>query len=467
MNQANPNPKVTQLRPPSRWHDPLQLIQNNPPSHTGRIVLWAVAVLVFILILWATLGKLDIIATSEGKLVPQTLVKIVQPAESGVVKEILVNEGDTVKAGQVIARLDTTLANADKTGITNDLETHKMQVRRIEAELKDLPLLLLAKDDVNLFEQIQHQYLAHRKAHHDSLDQEQALLQKAEHERQSAIEILNKYAQMLPSQKKTADTYAELEKEGIVGNLISTEKQRAAIETAKNLDAQQASVAASHATISAQQKRIAQIKSNYQAELQKERAELEQKIGQLQPTLEKSSYRQGLMELKAPQDGTIKDIATTNVGAVVQPGSVIMTLVPKDEQLYADVNIKNEDVGFVQVGQSVQIKLATYPFQRYGMLTGKLTHLSVDATEANKPNTNYNGNNPNSIGSNDNPASTSATYKARIQLDQQILIDAQGNKHPLNAGMQVVAEIQQGKRSVLDYLLSSVQKAVSEAGRER
>ena len=123
------------------------------------------------------------------------------------------------------------------------------------------------------------------------------------------------------------------------------------------------------------------------------------------------------MELKAPQDGIIKDLATTTVGAVVQPGSVVMTLVPKDEQLYADVNIKNEDVGFIQIGQKVQIKLATYPFQRYGMLTGKLTHLSADATEASKGNaSNSNSNGNTGTTDNTNPATSVATYKARIQL---------------------------------------------------
>ncbi|MBR7798915.1 HlyD family type I secretion periplasmic adaptor subunit [Undibacterium fentianense] len=457
--------QVVQLRPPTRWHDPLQLIQNNPPSQIGRIVLWSVSMLVFILVIWAAFGKLDIIASSEGKLVPQTLVKIVQPAESGIIKELLVNEGDSVKAGQVIARLDTTLANADQSSINHDLHTQQMQVRRIQAELNDVPMQNKAGDDLSLFKQIYDQYLAHRKNHRDNVDQELALLQKAEHERKSAIEILSKYEQTLPSHKKTADAYADLEKEGIVTQSQSAEKQRAAIETQKNLDAQQATIAALNATIIAQQKRIIQLKSTYQSELQKELADIQQKIGQIQPNLAKSSYKQGLMELKAPQDGTIKDIATTTVGAVAQPGSVLMTLVPKDEQLYADVNIKNEDVGFVEVGQAVQVKIATYPFQRFGMLSGTLTHLSADATEVNKPHTT--GNNSNAAGTNENYASTIATYKARIQLDQQSLIDAQGNKHQLNAGMQIVAEINQGRRSVLEYLLSPVQKAINEAGRER
>ena len=177
------------------------------------------------------------------------------------------------------------------------------------------------------------------------------------------------------------------------------------------------------------------------------------------------------MELRAPQDGIIKDLATTTICAVVKPGSVVLTLVPKDEQLYADVQIKNEDVSFVQVGQSAQIKLAAYPFQRYVMLKGKVIHISADATETGKANpaAANNGNNSTSTGTSDNQntASSIATYKARIRLDQQQLIDAQGHKLSMTPGMQTVVEINQGKRSVLDYLLSPVQKVVGEAGRER
>jgi HlyD family secretion protein len=109
------------------------------------------------------------------------------------------------------------------------------------------------------------------------------------------------------------------------------------------------------------------------------------------------------------------------------------------------------------------------PFGCYGILTGKLTHLSADATELNKGNApSSNTSNANSgTTDNSNPATSIATYKARIQLARPTLLDAQGNKLLIAPGMQVVAEINQGKRSVLEYLLSPVQKAVSEAGRER
>lgn len=457
--------KVVQLRPPSRWHDPLRLIQDDAPSETGRIVLWVVSVLVLALIVWAIFGKLDIIATAEGKLVPQTLVKIVQPAEAGIVKQLLVKEGDVVKAGQVLAKLDPTLASADMEGIANDLKIQQMQVRRLEAELADQPMLPKAGDDPALYARVQNEYTARRKAYLDSLDQEKALLAKAEHEWKSASAILSKLEQTLPVYRQSAEAFSRLEKEGFIGGLAAAEKQREATEKAKDLDAQQSTVAALAATISAQQKRISQLQSTYKSELQKELADVKARISQLQPNLDKAVFREGLMELRAPQDGVIKDLATTTVGAVVQPGVVVMTLVPQGEQLFADVNIKNEDVGFVQVGQNAQIKLAAYPFQKYGMLTGKVVRISADSTELNPaaaPSDSDEGN-----GSSDANAAVFSTYKARVQLDSQELISPHGTKLLLTTGMQAVAEINQGKRTVLEYLLSPVQKAVSEAARER
>ncbi|HJV81885.1 HlyD family type I secretion periplasmic adaptor subunit, partial [Noviherbaspirillum sp.] len=410
-------------------------------------------------------GQLDIIASAEGKLAPQTLVKIVQPAEAGVLRQLLVDEGDAVKAGQVLARLDTTLASADKAGINSDLAIQQMQARRLNAELSDQPMLPKAGDDPKLYAQVQSQYAAHRKAYLDSLDQEKALLSKAEHERKSAAEILNKLEQTLPTYKRSAEAYATLQKDGFIGGIAAAEKQREAMEKAKDLDAQRSTVAALHSTIIAQQKRISQLQSTYRSELEKELADVQAKIAQLQPTLDKTVYREGLMELRAPQDGVIKDLATTTQGAVVQPGTVMMTLVPKGERLFADVNIKNEDVGFVREGQSAQIKLVAYPFQKYGMLTGKVVHVSADATEAAKANNQANG--KNKMKEDNEPVQGVLTYKARVQLDAQALKDPQGNNLRLTPGMQVVAEVNQGQQTVLEYLLSPVQKAVSEAGREK
>ena len=315
--------------------------------------------------------------------------------------------------------------------------------------------------------QVQGQLTARRSAQNDALEQEKQLLAKAQGDHLSARQILTKLQQSLPSYLKVAADYREAAQEGVVPAIASLEKTREAQEKTKDLDAQHATLGALNATIEAQKKRINQLQSTIHNDLQKELAEIRAKIEQLRPSLLKTTYREGLMELKAPQAGIVKDITTTTEGAVVQPGGVILTLLPLGEPLFADVAIKNEDIGFVQVGQTAQVKLAAYPFQKYGLLTGKVVRVSADATDVNGQNGgngNAGGGSPSSAA---NPASYMATYKARIALDQQHLISPAGQKLQAGAGMQVAVEIHQGRRTVLEYLLSPVSKAVQEAGREK
>lgn len=261
--------EVIPLRPPSKWHDPLRLIQDEAPSQINRIVLHAVCGLILILLIWAAIGKLDIIATAEGRLATQTLVKIVQPAEAGVIKELLVQEGDNVKAGQLLARLDTTLATADKTSISNDLVMQQLQERRLQAELNDQPMLPQAGDDPQRYAQVQSQFTAHRRAYLDSFDQERSVLMKMQHERRTASEVAIKLEQTLPTYKKTADAYTKLQQEGFMSNLGAQEKQREYIEKFKDLDAQRSAVSALNAGIDAQQKRLTQVQSAYKSELER------------------------------------------------------------------------------------------------------------------------------------------------------------------------------------------------------
>ncbi|MFC7299564.1 HlyD family secretion protein [Herminiimonas aquatilis] len=163
---------------------------------------------------------------------------------------------------------------------------------------------------------------------------------------------------------------------------------------------------------------------------------------------------------------TIREFIASAAVTLILDFPFLLTLVPKGEQLFADVEIKNDDVGFVQVGQSAHVKLASYPFQKYGMLTGKVIRISADASEV-KPATNQSTSTGSQSNSESNPLTNVSTYKVRVKLDQQALSGPNGSALVITPGMQAVAEINQGKRTVLEYLLSPVQKAVQEAGRER
>lgn len=433
-------------------------IQESPPAKLPRTVLYSVVALFFILVAWAVFGKLDIVASAEGRLVPQTYVKIVQPAEGGIVQEILIHEGQSVEAGQVLMRMDAKLTEADARTIRSEFELKRLQLRRIEAELAGLPMRTESTDSPEIYAQVASQYAAHRQAYQDALAQEQAVLGKTRHDLQASEELARKLRETVPTYRKSAAAFEKLGKDGFYSQLAVEEKQRDRIEKEQDLRAQESTVASLKSTITASEKKLAQITSNYRSELQNERVETESQFRKLREELEKIEHKSGLLALRAPQRGVIKDLATHTVGTVVSPGTVLMSLVPHDEPLQAEVLVKNEDVGFVHVDQRVKLKLAAYPFQKYGMIDGTVTHVGPDAADLSGAAAKSSGEVPE--------AASGLRYKALVRLDTQHL-ETDGNRLRLSPGMQVISEIHQGRRTVMEYLLSPVQKAWQEAGRER
>jgi len=449
---------VTTLSPDALDFAPgLLAIQESPPAKLPRTVMYTVLALFLIMLAWAIFGKLDIIASAEGRLVPQTYVKIVQPADAGIVQDILVQEGQEVEAGQVLMRMDTKFTEADAKTIQNELRLKSLILRRADAELAGRPMTRRKEDPPELYGQVENQYRAHRQAYLDAVGQETESLNKARHDLRSAQETLSKLQQVVPVYQKSAAAYEKLAKENFVSQLAAQEKVRDKIEKEQDLKAQESNVASLKSTIAGSEKKLAQITSNYKSQLQNERVDTESQHQKLQQDSAKIEHKSNLLELRAPQAGIIKDLATHTRGTVVSPGTVMMTLVPHDEPLQAEILVKNEDVGFVYPNQKTRIKLAAYPFQKYGMIEGTVIYVGADASD---------GAQPVADKGKDQKAAPQLTYKALVRLGAQSL-EIEGEKLRLSPGMQVVAEIHQGRRTVMEYLLSPVRKAFHEAGRER
>jgi HlyD family secretion protein len=437
----------------------LLAIQESPPARLPRTVMYTVLALFAILLAWAVFGKLDIITSAEGHLVPQSYVKIVQPAEAGIVQEILVQEGQHVHAGQVLIRMDGREARADESTLRHQLAVRALQLRRIDAELDNKPLLRQPADPEQLFREVEAQYRDHRAANQDAVGQAREALAKAEHEVEAGREVLAKLNEVTPILKQQSDAYTDMGKDGYVPQLVMRDKQREYLEKARDLRSQQAVVASLGAAVEAARRQVAESASKYRSDLQAERSEIEGQYRKLEQDWAKQQRRSDLLELTAPQDGVAKDLATHTAGTVVSPGTVLLSLVPDREALVAEVMVRNDDVGFIHPGQTVKLKLAAFPFQKYGMLDGQVRTLAADSGDGGET----------ARAGRETPGAERAgtqVYRALIALDRQSL-QADGARHTLVAGMQVVAEINQGRRSVMEYLLSPLQKTVQESGRER
>jgi HlyD family secretion protein len=430
-------------------------LQDAPPSPLPRLVLWILLALIAIALVWAALGRLDIIAVAQGRIVPQSYLQIVQPAEQGIVKELLVREGDEVKAGQVLVRMDARLSEADLRTLHNELALRSLTLRRIDAELEGKPLTARKDDPAELFAQVDAQYRARRQAYLDAVATEQSVLAKAEQDLKGAVEVQQKLAKMLPLYREQEEAFDKLSKEGYAGRLLVLEKSRDRIEKEQDLKAQEFAIASLRAMIEQAQKRVAQLSSNYRRELQNERVDVEAQYARLRQDADKQSTRRELLELKAPQDGVVKDLATHTVGSVLSPGTVVMTLVPVNDPMQAEVWVTHDDAGFVASRQPVKLKLATYPFQKYGMVDGEVKRVSPDASEIGDGRSGKGG-----------ESGAGSGYRTLVSVKAPYL-DADGKRYPLSPGMAVTAEIKLGTRTVLEYVLSPVQRTLHEAGRER
>lgn len=443
----------------SRDFSPAYLrLQRTLPNPLPRLMMWVVAGLCVLSALWSVIGSLDIVATAEGKLVPKEYLKIVQPADTGVLREILVREGQTVEDGQVLFRFDPLVSQSDERSLGNELAVRDLQLGRIEAELTGAPLRFSDKYPAQYYQQTLNQLEANRKAYQDALYAERFALDRVKAELRAAVEVYAKLRDTEPILRSSYERANSLVEEGFVTKQFVDDKERELIERTQDVAAQQHTVRSLRSAVEHSEKKLAQIVSSYRQNLAGERVQAEIAHNKLTEDLAKQKYKTSMVEIRAPRRGIVKDLATHTGGAFIQAGSQLLSIVPTDESLEAEVLVKNEDVAFVRVGQRVQVKLAAYPYTRYGMLEGKVIRVSPDASEVSASD--------NGQQRPDGKFEINSTYRARVALENQFLIH-DGKQLVLMPGLQVSAEVHLGKRSVLAYLLSPIRSSVHEAARER
>lgn len=435
-------------------------VQESPPSPLGRCVMWSVVALILIALVWSILGRVEIVAVAPGKIIPSGQVKVIQAGNIGRVKAIHVADGDAVKAGQALIELDPTLAEADRERLQSDwiagtlelsrwkafsswLETGKAgdiqaEAERVFAEAR----VQQPESSVKLQRALLTQAIAEQRSKIATIDQQ---LARRRADANSTNQVLEKLRQTLPLVRQRADSMRKLSESNLIAKNSYLEIEQERIEAEQDLAAQESALVSTNAAIAelSEQRQLALAEAR-RAALEKVE-ELGARVTAQQQELVKARDIASNQVLVSPVDGVVQQLKMHTIGGVVQPAEPLLVVVPKDQLLEVEARVLNKDIGFVRAGQPVTVKVESFPFTRYGVISGEVASVSRDAIADEK---------------------LGLYYAARVRVAKSTM-SVDGVDVLLSPGMAVTTEVTTGTRRLIDYVLSPVMAHMDQSGRER
>jgi len=427
----------------------LEVIER-PVSPTARLTARVMMAGVAFLAGWLALGRTDIIASATGQIVPKGAVQLVQPPESGVVRRILVHDGDHVKKGQPLVLLDPTVSGAEAAQAAKAYETAAFEVARTRAVIDALdgkPLAITPPAGADAATIAAQEALARARL----ADVRATIAANAANGGVASADIASARAEVakldksLPLLDQQIAANEQLLEKGFVSRLKVLEMRRQRILEAGSRDAAREAIHRATAQAGGAASTLTKSRADARAELYEQLVKATTDMQLRQEEMVKAKRRSAFQALRAPADGTVGQLSLHTEGGVVEAAKPIMTVVPSGDTLIAEVKLLNRDAGFVSPGQKVALKLDAFPFSRYGTVPGRVLSVSPDAVADDK---------------------LGMIYVVRVALDRT-RIDRGDRVAALVPGMSVVADIVTGNRSYLSYLTSPISEARGSALKER
>lgn len=423
-------------------------IVETPAAPLGALVVWLVTLLLVVALAWSYFGRIDIVAVANGKISTEGSTKIIQPAVSGVMTSINVYEGQRVKKGETLLALDKTTAEKDVATVSQSLNTARVErdiLRRLAVGSNTDDIINnadLPDETKAMLRQFASSQTALSAARQQAVNSTISNYQQQLQFNQQAKNQLETNAQNLKNRK------AEIEKQ--LPNANPVDKLRLQNELS-NIDQR---ITSADSAVLGQNQQLLQSQSaltQAQNQSQTQTAETnsafnnqiiasERRIIELENNLVKARQVLAQTTITAPVDGTVLSLTVKTIGGVVNAGQQLAQIVPEKVPLYVDAALDNQDVGFVKPGQRVVVKIATYPFQRYGYLEGTVENVSPDAIQDDKK---------------------GLIYKAKIKLNDDK--SSKQNQLKLLPGMSVSAEITTGQRRIIEFFLDPLMTKADES----
>lgn len=412
-------------------------------------ILWLAFAFFAVALIWANYAVLDEVTRGTGKIIPSSQIQVVQNLEGGIVSEILVKEGDLVEKGQALMRLDDVRFSSSYKETKLKYYELLVNTARLSAEASGEPFQPpeeAAERYPSLAGNANRLYDSRR----NELDANLSILQEQVRQKKQELLALDaKKSQLSRSYsllKQELNMSEPLVKEGVLSEVELLRLKRAANDLLGDWEGTSLSIPRVQSALDETLNKIEEQKIRFRTEAMRELNETKAELDRVSEGILALEDRVTRTRVTSPVKGTVKQIKVTTVGGVIQPGMDLMEIVPLEDQLLVEAQIRPRDIAFLRPGQDATVKLTAYDFSIYGGLEAKLEHISADTILNKEDEESY--------------------YLIRLRTEKNYL-DKNGEQLHIIAGMIAEVDILTGKKSVLDYLLKPVLKAQQRALRER
>jgi hemolysin D len=426
-------------------------IEHQTPPRLARITLYCVLALIAATVGWATVSRVDMIVTAQGKLITTRPNLVVQPLETSVIREIHVKPGDRVNKGELLATLDPTFSQADLDQLRNRVAALDATINRLKAELGGYDYVVA--DSSNADATLQRNMFVQRKSSYDAqIENYDTQIASAQSNLKTSQEEEAVLVQRLETMRSIESMRAMLADKEVGSKLNLLLSRDARLDVENNLARVRGSIADNAHRVDKFRADQRVFTEDFRKTAYQDLAETLSKRDSAAEELKKAELRRNLIVLKAPADAIVLDIASRTIGSVVREAETLFVLVPRDVPLQAEVNVEGRDIGQVSMGGPVRIKFEAFPFQKYGTATGVVRVISQDSFSPD-PKT--------------DPVrhATAPYYRVLVDLtDTQLRLPQE--RIQLIPGMAVTAEMKVGRRSVMSYFLYPLLRGLDESIRE-
>ena len=388
--------------------------RDHAEGSTGlRLSLWISVLVLFLFMVWAGFSDIDQITRAQGQIIPSSRTQIIQAPDGGVIENLLVREGAEVQHGDLLVKFDKTKAEAAYRESEYKVAALSATVDRLRAEVFGGNLVFNA--DTSKFPDFRKNQQDLLFKRHDAIEQEIRSLQQMR-------DLARKELEMTEPLLKTGDV------------------SMAEVLRLKRMLAEQ-------------EGQIANKRNKYQQDSQTEFNKAEEDLAGARESLIQRKNQLDNTELRAPVNGTVKNVRVTTRGGVLRPGDELMQIVPVDDALIVEAKVKPADVAFLRPGQDVSVKIDSYDYTIYGTLTGKLAYISADTiNEETRAN---------------NPEQPQSYYRVQVRTESPRFNRRPQENLQLQPGMTATIEIKTGRNTILNYLLKPIIKTLNESMGER